>query len=318
VKKNLYLFLAALLLGLGAWYTWQKNTRKSTLEKLDLNFSVPDTAAITRIVVEQFPGKGPATLERKSGGFWMINGKYNVAPVLMDVILATIRNVEMQRPLNPAERKTVLESMKARYRKVDIFVSGERYKTYFIGDDAPGNKGTYFRLENGEPYVCYLRGFNGFLTPRYNVNETDWRDRLLLSSTPQSLRSLTVSYPRSPVDNFRISLSGKFFHIENAGRFDTVAAADLILRTKGVYLERYITGFSPRTLDSLRAIEPEWILEVEDADREKSKTLWLYRTSDEDRSLAYLPLSREWITIQNRNIYAFRKTRRELVRAALP
>jgi hypothetical protein len=203
--------------------------------------------------------------------------------------------------------------MKKRNRKVEIFVRGELYKTYIIGDDAPENKGTYFKQEEGEPYVCYLRGFNGFLTPRYNVSENDWRDRLLFSSSPQTIQSVEVKYTRTPAANFKVGFSGKHFHFEGAERFDTVATAEFLLRFKQVYLERYINMFSQKAKDSILGNPPEWSVDLVDIDQSKSHQLLIYPTSDEDRSLAFLPKTKEWATIQNRSLTGIKIRRTDLI-----
>ncbi|HOY95085.1 MAG TPA: hypothetical protein PK509_05070 [Catalimonadaceae bacterium] len=314
MKKTILFILLALALGAGAWWSLQKNKRKSTLDKLDLNFSVADTASISKVVVTQFPYPGkPVTLDRLASGYWKLNKQYKASPVLMDVLLTTIRNVEMQRPLAPNEAKTVNDAMKTRYRKVEIYVKGELYKTYLIGDDAPENKGTYFKLENGDPYVCYLRGFNGFLTPRYNVTVNDWRDRLLISSTPQTIQTAEVRYTMSPADNFKVGFSGKYFNMEGASKFDTIATAEFLLQFKKIYVERFLNGLPQKSKDSLLTTPYEWSLDLVDIDKEKSHLLNFYPTSDPDRSMAYLPKTNEWITIQNRNLAAIKIRRRDLL-----
>lgn len=314
MKKTVLFILLAIALGAGAWWSLKKNERKSTLDKLDLNFSVADTASINKVVVTQFPYPGkPVTLDRLAAGYWKLNKQYKASPVLMDVLLTTIRNVEMQRPLAPNEAKTVNDAMKTRYRKVEIYVKGSLYKTYLIGDDAPENKGTYFKLESGDPYVCYLRGFNGFLTPRYNVTVNDWRDRLLISSTPQTIQSAEVRYTMSPADNFKVGFSGKYFNMEGSSKFDTIATAEFLLQFKKIYVERFLNGLPQKSKDSLFATPYEWSLDLVDIDKEKSYVLNFYPTSDPDRSLAFLPKTNEWITIQNRNLTAIKIRRRDLL-----
>ncbi len=313
MNKTLLYFLLAIGLSFGAWWTFQRNQHKSTIEKLDLNFSVPDTASISKIIITQKPGE-TAIFERTTSSYWKLNGKYNAAPQLMELLLSTIRNVEMQRPLPEAEKQTVEEALKTRNRKVEIFVKGELYKTYFVGDDAPNNKGTYFKLENGDPYVCFLRGFNGFLTPRYHIQEHHWRDRLLISSTPQTLQSVAVSYSASPVENFKISFSGKYFHLDGAEKMDTNAAADYLLRFKRVYIEQYLKQMEPRRKDSLIRTTPEWTLSLVDIDPEKTITINFYPTQDLDRTIAYLPKTQEMIAIQNRNLEPLKVKKYQLVR----
>jgi len=312
MNKTLLYLLAALILGGAAWWTLNRNQQKSTINKLDLNFGIPDTASISKIIITSSE-TGKNELERKLEGFWIMNGKHKVAPYLMELLLTTIRNVEMQRPLAENEAKTVNEDLKTRFKKVEIFIKGEPYKTYLVGDDAPENLGTYFRFEEGDPYVCHLRGFTGFLSPRYNIVENDWRDKILFQSTPQTLQSVEVKYFASPIDNFKISFSGKHFQVDGTSRFDTVAAAGFLLKFKKIYLERYLKGFSKKISDSLLSLSPEWSIDLVDIDPARSHVLNLYPTNDEDRSMAYLPITKEWISIQNPGLSPLKIKRRDLM-----
>jgi len=311
MKKNLLYLLIAAVLGAAALWTLNRNKHKSTIDKLDLNFAIPDTASISKIVISG-PGKSHE-LERKVEGFWLINNKHKVAPYLMALLLTTIRNVEMQRPLGANEAQTVEEDMKVRSKKVDIFVKGELYKTYLVGDDAQGNLGTYFKFEEGDPYVCHLRGFTGFLSPRFNVVENEWRDKILFSSTPQTLQSVEIKYFASPIDNFKVAFKGKYFSIEGSPRFDTSAAAGFILGFKKIYLERYLAGFNKRTNDSLLAKIPEWSIDLVDIDPEKSYLVNFYSSGEEDRSLGYMPKTKEWITVQEPGLLPVKLRRRDLM-----
>lgn len=312
--KRIYLYLLlALVLGIGALWTMNRNQSKSTLEKLDMNFAVPDTASISKIVITETPG-GTNVFERTPGSYWKLNSKYKAAPQLIDLLLTTIRNVEIRRPLARAEKETVLEFLKERSRKVEIFVKGQLYKTYYVGDDAPENKGTYFKMEQGEPYVCFLRGFNGFLTPRYHIEEHRWRDHLLFSSTPETLQSVEVTYPATPQNNFKFSFSGKHFHLEGPGTMDTLATAEYLLRFKRVYLEQYLKTLNPQIKDSLLKTTPEWTLSVVDIDSEKSHTLHIFRSEDVDRRIAWMPDTKEMISIQIQNLEPLKKKRFDFVR----
>jgi len=302
MKKVLFLTLLFVVLGAGAWYSYRKANRKSTLEKLDLNFSVTDTASVDRIIIEPIEGQ-KADLLRDKAGIWMINGKYKAAPVLMDVLLTTIRNVEMLRPLSPNEVATARESFEKRGRKVSIFVNGELYKTYLLGDDAAGNKGTYLQLEGGDPYVAYLRGFNGFLSPRYDVTENEWRDRLLFSCQPSQIKSLKLLYARMPAENVELTISDSRLQLAGATYFDSAAAFQMISSFRRVYAERYLDRFPAKQKDSLLKAGSEYTIELTGNERECSARLMLFFTSDPDRSLAHIPERGEWLTIQNRGLY---------------
>ena len=301
MKKYILITGALLVLGTGAWFSFRKASRRSTLEKLDLNFSVTDTASIDRILIEPVGGKH-ADLRRTENQGWILNGKYRVAPVLMDVLLTTIRNVEMLRSLSPGEAQTALESFQKRGRKVQIFVNGSLYKSYLLGDDAPANKGTYMQLENGDPYVAYLRGFNGFLSPRYDVRENDWRDHLLLSCSPEQIQEIKLSYKRFPQENVHLAFTGKKLQLIGSTRFDTAAAMRIFNSFRQVYFEKVLVGIPQKALDSLRNTGSEYSIEISSSAEACSRTLQLYFTNDEGRSIAFIPQTNEWFTIQNQNL----------------
>lgn len=308
----MYLTLA-LFLALGAWWTLQKSQKKSTLDQLDMNFAVPDTAAITKIIITETPG-ATSVFERTQDIYWRLNNKVKVAPQLMDLLLTTIRNVEIRRPVNQGEREAVRGFLKERTRKVEIFVKGELYKTYYVSDDAPENKGTYFQMEGGEPYVVFLRGQNGFLTPRYHVEEHKWRDHLLFSSTPETLQSVELEYPASPQDNFAIRFSGKHFQWDGQGKMDTARVADYLLRYKRVYMEHFVRELGKAFEDSLLKTNVMCKLKLTDIDKEKSHQLLIFPSRDPDRHFAWMEDSKELITIQTRNLQPLLARRLDLMR----
>jgi hypothetical protein len=316
LKKNFLYLLLLLGLAGGAFWTWKRNQQKSTLAKLDLNFSVPDTASIDQIVISPQEKDGEkAVLKRISPSKWKINEKYTVAPTLMELLLTTIRNVEMQRQVEKNEAKTAMEDIKKRGKKVEIFIAGELYKTYWVGDDAPGNTGTYFKFEEGEPYVCHLRGFLGFLSPRYNVSENDWRDKLLFFSAPKTLQSVEIQYSASPVDNFKIRIADQKIILDGSGPFDTLAANGFLGNFKKLYVERHINTLPQRFKDSLLRTSPEWSLEVVDSDKEFSRKVDLYEVKDPDRQLGHIPATEDWFTVQNRVLFPIKIKKRDLLGA---
>jgi hypothetical protein len=188
------------------------------------------------------------------------------------------------------------------------------YKSYYLGDDAPGNKGTYFKLEGGEPYVAYLRGFNGFLSPRYDVQENEWRDRLLLSCNPGQINSLKIEYTRMPAENIELNMLEKKLTLNGNQPFDTASAFEMLLSFKRVYAERFLNRFPQKQKDSLLKAGPELSFEVKSDESSCSGKFLLFYTSDPDRSLAYNPQKSEWLTIQNRNLYPIMRRRSSLVR----
>jgi hypothetical protein len=314
LKRNIFLIFLLVILAGAAWWTWNRNQQKSTLNKLDLNFSVPDTASIDQIVISpQGKGYEKAILKRISGSEWRLNDKYKVAPTLMELLLTTIRNVEMKRPVDQNEAKMVLEEIKTKGKKVEIYVSGKLYKTYWVGADEHNFTGTYFKFEEGNPYVCHLRGFLGFLSPRYDVTENDWRDKLLFNSEPQSLESIEIQYTSSPVDNFKLVKLGKNMVLSGNLPFDTSAANSYAGLFKKWYVERHM-AYLPQTFkDSILKTKPEWQIEVRDKKQDFSHLVVFYDVKDENRQLGHIPARQDWFTVQSINLLPLKIRKRDLL-----
>jgi hypothetical protein len=207
-----------------------------------------------------------------------------------------------------------MESIEKRGKKITIYIGGEAYKSYRIGDDAPGNKGTYLQMENGDPYVAYLRGFNGFLSPRYDVRENDWRDRLLISCNPKDIRSVRLNYRKSPFENIELNVSGNYISLAGAGRFDTAAAASILSGFKRIYAEGFLPYMPSTQKDSLLKVGCEYSISIQGESPECTKTLELFETKDSGRSIALVKETDEWLTIQNQNLLQVMQRKSTLLR----
>ncbi len=303
------LWLVILLgLGIGAYFAFLKKETSSTIDMQSITFAVPDTGAINKIFISTKAGKN-TLLARQADGSWLMNDKYTVHPPMMINLMDAIRNISLRRPVGKNERPTVIKKMATKHMKVEIYVSNELIKTYYIGDETLDNLGNYFLLEGSEtPYVLNIPGFNGYVSARFNVVEKEWRSRKLFYSNPSGIQEIKVDYPGNPAESFQISFKESRFHLDNPGNTDTTRLVEYILQFKSVFIEQFIAAdMGLKYVDSVLASRPFAIVKLTDIDKNKSNILRVYGAESVDRAVAAFGEKNELVTIQSQRLEAMLK-----------
>lgn len=205
MKKNLiYLVVFVALLVLAIWLV--KRDRNRTLDPTETSFKVADTAAVQRIFMADRQG-GTVLLERSAEGNWLVNGKYVARPDMMNVLLETLIRMEIKSPVPKGAMKAVKTNMATSGIKVEIY-SGPKAKkelVFYVGSSTVDTRGTYMIKEDADlPYILYIPGWEGYLTPRFFTSEEAWRERILFRLSPEEVQSIAIEYPDTPVYNYSI------------------------------------------------------------------------------------------------------------------
>lgn len=298
MNKNLKLGLLALVvvaLGYWAYLTKQKTESKGNLNTKPFDFAVRDTSAITKIVLSEKSGR-LNTLERKKGGVWMINNKYVISPSSIELILGTIKNVELKRRVTSVERESVIKNMATAHTLVKVFVGPTALRSYLVGSETDEHTGTYYLLEGEEePCVVKLPGFEGILNVRFAFNDFEIRSRKLLASTPQSLQEAEVQYPSNPQENFKVIATKGYAKVEGISAPDTLLLTQFVRALEKQFVQQWVNRAPQKMIDSVRALTPYAVIKVKDQDPYYTHTIRLYKTPDElnYRMLAYIEKNNE-------------------------
>ncbi len=186
-------FLVGCILLIGSSVLTSCNLFKPKVDERD--FAVSDTAAIQKIFIAD---KGTRTIElvRKNASVWTVNGKYPARPDAIRILLETIKEIRVNRPVPMNGHNAVIKDMAANAIKVAIFTGDkDPIRTYYIGGVAKDYNGNYFLMEGAEhPFVVEIPGFDGFVSVRYILDELDWRNRTIMAYEPSDLHSVKVQY----------------------------------------------------------------------------------------------------------------------------
>ncbi|MEJ5266846.1 MAG: DUF4340 domain-containing protein [Bacteroidales bacterium] len=256
-KTNIILLIIVVLVGLISlivYYSQNKDTAR-----VYRDFAIEDTASINKIFLADKQGK-TITLERKDG-YWMVNNKYKARRDLIDILLTTIKNLEVTMPVPESKLDFVLRSIAAYGIKTEIYQNNKLVKTYYVGGAPENNIGTYMILEGSEvPFVVSIPGFSGFLTIRYNTEINEWREKIIFNYKIEDIYQVKIHYPDQPENSFiAVRNSATNYDLLNYDgspvnfKFDTLKVKDYISRAK-------FFGFEAFILDSLQQFKRDSLL----------------------------------------------------------
>lgn len=284
-KKQIILGISLIILLSGlAFYAMKEKEKASTLEISDTAFSVQDTASIDKIfIASKFGWK--TLLEKNNNGEWILNDKYRVNKMQLNILLKTLYWQRIKRPVHKGERETVIKNIATKGSKVEVFQNGELSKTFYVGGDVKDSKGTYFIMEGSEnPFVLYMPNHTGFLSPRYVVKEENYRHTQIFGSSLKTFEEIKVQYPLNPSVGFIIKNENGNADLVGIDNYDQVALNNYVSSFKRIHITRYVEDEeSIAIIDSLKASPPHVEIFVKDNSSAFSNSIKLYlREEDPD------------------------------------
>jgi len=263
------LLIAALLIAGACYFIFRNNF--SNVREEDRNFTVDDTAAVTKIFLAD-RNNNSVTLDRKGPGEWILNGKHKTRQQGVSFILDCLKKIRVQSRVPKNSFNTVVKELSSTGIKMEVYKGGEKpFKVYFIGGSTQDVLGTYMMLENSTvPFVTEVPGFNGYLTPRFSPVERDWIVPELINLRPEEIKSVTVEYANQPQKSFTIERVGNTYRV-----FSPTSSKE-VLQPDTLHIHNYLEGyhelnfeswdrnFNDRQVDSLRNAAPVTVLTVID------------------------------------------------------
>ena len=151
---------------------------------------------------------------------WIINDKYPGHKFNINMLLETMLNLQVKEPVPLAARNNIIKELSINSVKVEIYqwvyridVFGIRLfphekltKVYYVGGATQNNRGTYMLMQDSpDPFITYLPGLRGFVSPRYMPIEKYWRDYTVFRKNIQEIASIREEFPDFPEQSFIIT-----------------------------------------------------------------------------------------------------------------
>lgn len=210
-KSSIITIIILIALIIAAIFVFKNKNKTSTIDKEASNFKYEDTASIDKMFLADKDGN-KVLLEKKDGQ-WMVDGKYKARYDLIDLLLYTIKMVEVKSPVSKSSKPNVIKIMAAKSTKIEIFSKGEKIRQYYVGHTTQDHTGTYMILTNldsdenyDDPFVTHIPGFEGFLSTRYNTDPMEWRDRQVINYRVPQIKQIKMDLHEIPDSSFVIDL----------------------------------------------------------------------------------------------------------------
>ncbi len=277
MKKYRTSIVVLLVLVVVAAFLILKN-RGGTYRNKSNSFAVTDTSSITKFFLAD-KNNNTVKVERSAGGSWLLNGKYEVNPTMVQVMLTTFSGIDAMAPVAKATRNTIIRLMAGKSVKTEIYQRVYRInlfnyiklfphekltRTYYVGDATQDNAGTFMLMEGyDDPYVVNIPGFRGFVATRYSPMEGDWRSHSVFRFRVPEISSVSVQFNEAPERSFRITnqdnrkfLLSTLSDNSNISRFDTMKVVQYLSQYSNLNYERLLDEMTRTKRDSILGTTP--------------------------------------------------------------
>jgi len=284
MKKNKSILLAVVVLAVIALVLWATRS-SSTFSRSSTDFKLDDSTSITRIFMSD-KNNNTVTLSRKGPGEWMVNDKYRGQNSSIDLLLKTMVNIEVQQPVAQAARNNIIKELAVNAVKVEIYqkvyrisLFGKNWfphekltKVYYVGGATQNNLGCFMLMQGSdEPFIIFLPGFRGFVSPRYSPIEKYWRDYTIFRISIPEIARVKVEIPENPEYSYEVTNDRRnhFSLVSLADRkaiddYDTLKLLNFLSGFRNLNYEALLNDIDPAYRDSIVRSRPFIIITVTD------------------------------------------------------
>ncbi len=289
IKKGYALIIILFLLIAAAYFVKNLKGKSSTLNEEAKNFKVEDTTSITKIILSD-KRNNKVTLKKTEKG-WTVNDKYFARADAMSTLLYTIKMIDVKYPVPKSMKAGVLRIMSGIAIEAQIFAGSSLIKQYYIGHNTQDYEGTFMLLKNldddrnyDEPFVCYIPGFQGFLSVRYSADAEDWRSTTIINVVPPMLKSVEYKNMIIPDSSFKIELSDNNFKLINNKNqpesFNPIKVKQYLTYLQNLNANALLTHKEPHLVDSINRIQPFSKLILSFQNNQQREYRFYYKASD--------------------------------------
>ncbi|MBQ6083097.1 MAG: DUF4340 domain-containing protein [Bacteroidales bacterium] len=294
-RKNLVLIVIVAILVVIAGILIGNNRYLSTLRGEAADFTVYDTASVTKLFFADKSGN-KVLLQRTPEG-WSVNNEFKANQSLVNDMLYTLNRMRIKMPVSIKKSDNIVTQMSSTntkvevfqmlprinlFNKIKLFYHEKRSKVFYIGGVTQDNNGTYILKEGGDKvYVVHLHGFRGFISSRFTANPTDWREHIIFNENMGDIASLKLELNDDPDNGFIINENGRYqFSMNRLNgqpvEFDTLRVLNLMSSFKDVRFESFLYDVDASRRDSIinSPFQERLTLTTKDG---KSKSVTTYR-----------------------------------------
>lgn len=245
--------------------------KSTTYRRSTIDFSVSDTASVQWIFLADREGC-QVLLQRKSEGQWELNKADIALKENVDDLLSVIQNITVKAPVGTAATENVTKWLATGATKVQVAYDGyrinigkihlwkcQRTKTFYMGGPTPDNLGNYAIMEKSkQPFVVYVPGFRGFISPYFTALESDWKSHEIINLRISEIEEITLIDVENPSASLQVRRHGeKHFDLVELSSgnilpaYDTLKLYDHLSSYRKLNFEFFVDRLTPEKRDSI-------------------------------------------------------------------
>jgi hypothetical protein len=144
------------------------------------------------------------------------------------------------------------------------------------------NSGSFMLMEGSEdPYVVYIPGFKGFVSPRYSPLIANWKSHQIFNYRVPDIASVQVDYPAQPENSFVITnRNDKEFALTSPDNrpvpaYDTMLLVQYLSFYKNMNFEMLLDDMKTTKYDSIKSQQPMCVVTlVTKTGQKRNVKLW--------------------------------------------
>jgi hypothetical protein len=290
MNKSIITFIVILVLFSTGVFLYFQSSENQLSGENERDFAIENINTIDKIFLAS--KNGVTVTLTKTEDHWLVNDQYIARKERIETLLNTAKNIQIKNRISKKKVEGVIKNLSSTHIKAEFYIKSKLHKTYFIGGETQGGDGTYMLLIDPEthvnasqPFVTYVRGFQGYLTPRFEPLIDNWRDLKIYHFPKNRIKSVKMDYTNAPQNSFNIEIEDKQYVLKQNGKTIEVKSENIklyLLNFKTIAAERLVpqVGLGKDIMHRLQASIPYFKLTVVDLSG-KSNTVIGYRRNAE-------------------------------------
>ena len=285
MKKNRKIIIVFAVLAIAAAALWVGQS-PSTFRRSLSNFKLEDSASVTRIFIGD-KNNNSIVLKKTGPGKWVVDDKFPAQKISVDLLLKTMVDIEVSQPVAIAAHDNIVKELAVNSVKVEIYQEVYRVdlfgkfrwwphekltKVYYVGGATPDNQGCFMLMEHStEPYIVFLPGFRGFVSPRYSPIEKYWRDYNIFKTPIPEISAVKIETLETPQFSYEVKNNGDDrFSIyalndnRKLPRYDTLKLLNFLSGFRNLNYEALLDDMNKYRKDSILASRPFIVISLTD------------------------------------------------------
>ncbi|MEQ9230774.1 MAG: hypothetical protein RIF46_08815 [Cyclobacteriaceae bacterium] len=202
--------------------------------------------------------------DQKSG--WNVD-EYPADPAFVDHLLNVMLRVRVKKPVGTMTKGGVPIRIEG-YEPFQFAWNETKTKTFFI--------------RNEQGYEVEIPGFTDYLGGIFELEEDQWRDRLVYDGSWRTIQKLTLDYAADDQHDFSIEFEQDFFKIPGVQKIDTAVMMNYLNQFEYFQANERISEGRIPAMDSLYRTEPLAELTIDDINQKTPIKFRIYPRRPQD------------------------------------